>query len=58
MTSLGIIANADKETILETIALIRNIPGLKIIFVKQSDDRLFIVTDRVFQIISKDGVQP
>lgn len=50
MVSLGIVANGDKLTILETVALLNKIPGLKIIFIKQSDEKLFIVTDRVFQI--------
>ena len=54
MTSLGVIANADKETIIETISLLQNVPGLKLIFIKQSDEKLFIVTDRVFQITEGD----
>jgi hypothetical protein len=56
MTSLGVVANGDKETVIEAIALLNKIPGLKIIFIKQSDERLFIVTDRVFNIVNKgDG---
>jgi hypothetical protein len=56
MVSLGIVANADKETVMEAIAVLQNIPGLKIIFIKQSDEKLFVVTDRVFQITG--GQQP
>ena len=55
MTSLGIVANADKETIIEAITLLQNIPGLKIIFIKQSEEKLFIVTDRVFQLTKGDA---
>lgn len=50
MVSLGIIANADRETILEALTLLKRIPNFKIIFVKQSDQKLYIITDDKFQI--------
>ena len=51
MTSLGLIASADKETILETIALLKQVAGLRIIFVRQSELRLFIVTEDTYNIV-------
>ena len=51
MTSLGIIASADKETILETIAILKQVAGLRIIFVRQSELRLFIVTEDTYNIV-------
>ena len=48
MTSVGIIANADKETIIEAINTLKSIPGFKIIFIRQAEEKLYIVSDRVF----------
>jgi hypothetical protein len=53
MTSIGIVGNANRETILELIALIKQIPDLKIIFIKQSEERLYIVTERLFSILQE-----
>jgi len=50
MVSVGIVANGNKETILEAINTLKQVPDLKIIFIKQSDEKLYIVTDRVFNI--------
>ena len=50
MTSVGIVANGDKIAILEAITLLKEITDLKIIFVKQSDKKLYVVDERVFNI--------
>lgn len=50
MTSVGIIANADKETIIEAINTLKNISGFKIIFIRQAKGKLYIVGDRVFSM--------
>jgi len=55
MTKVGIVANGDKEAILEAIATLKNIPGLTIIFIKQSDSKLYVVTDRVFNLTNGDS---
>jgi len=55
MTSLGIIANGDKEAILEAVTKLQNVIGLKIIFVKQSDERLFVVTENTFNLVRGDA---
>lgn len=52
MTSVGIVANGDKEAILEAITKLQNVIGLRIVFVKQSDEKLYVVTDRVFNLIN------
>ena len=50
MSSIGIIANGEQEIFIEAINKIKQIPGIKIIFIKQSDEKLYIVTERVFNI--------
>lgn len=50
MTSVGIIANSDKQTILQAIELLKQLPGFKIIFVKQSEEKLYVVVDSVFNV--------
>ena len=50
MTSVGIVANGDKISILEGLTLLKEITGLKIVFVKQSNEKLYIVTEKVFDI--------
>lgn len=50
MVSVGIIANSDKETIIQALELLKQIPNFRIIFVKQSEEKLYIVTDSVFNI--------
>ena len=50
MTSIGIIAySTDKEAIAEAINFVESLPGLKIIYVKQSEKKLYVVTDRIFK---------
>ena len=53
MVSVGIIAAGSKEDVIEAINLIQQIQGLKVVFIKQSDEKLYIVTDRVFKIIQE-----
>ena len=57
MTSVGIVANGDKEAILEAITKLQNVIGLRIIFVKQSDEKLYIVTDRVFNMVNGEDAR-
>ena len=51
MTSIGIVANGNREIFIEAINQIQQIPGLKVIFIKQSDEKLYIVTERVFNVL-------
>jgi hypothetical protein len=51
MTSVGIIANSNKETILQAIELLKQLPGFKIIFIRQSEEKLYIVNDKTFSIV-------
>lgn len=56
MVHLAIVGDGDKETVIEAISLLKQIPGFKIIFIRQSyDSRLYIVTERVFTILNQDG---
>jgi hypothetical protein len=48
MVSVGIIGNADKETIIEVLGFLKKIPDFRIVYVKQSDKKLYVVTDRIF----------
>jgi len=51
MTSIGIVAKGEREAIVEALAKIKEIQGLKIIFIKQSDfERLYVVTERIFDV--------
>jgi len=50
MTSFGLVANGNKETILKAISTLRGIPELHIIFVRQSDQRLYIVDESTFNL--------
>ena len=50
MTSLGIIANGDPETILNVVNYLRQLPDLKIIYVKQSEEKLYIITGKAFSL--------
>ena len=47
---LGIVCNAEKDVIFETVATLKAIPGLHIVYIKESDDKLYIVTERVFNM--------
>jgi len=51
MTSLAIVANGDKLAVLEAITVLKTISDLKIVFIKQSDKKLYIVDERVFDIV-------
>lgn len=53
MASIGIVANGNREIFIEAINLIQQIPGLKIIFIKQGDEKLYIVTERVFNVLQE-----
>jgi hypothetical protein len=53
MTSIGIVANGNREIFIEAINQIQQIPGLKVIFIKQSDEKLYIVSERVFKILQE-----
>lgn len=54
MASIGIVATGNKEIFIEAINLIQRIPGLKVVFIKQSDnEKLYIVTERVFRILQE-----
>ena len=53
MTSVGIIANANKETILEAINSLKKIPGFNIIFIRQAEEKLYIVNDRAFNSLQE-----
>lgn len=53
MTSIGIVANGNREIFIEAINIIQQIPGLKVIFIKQSDEKLYVVTERVFNVLQE-----
>jgi hypothetical protein len=53
MTSIGIVANGNREIFIEAINQIQQIPGIKVIFIKQSDEKLYIVTERVFNVLQE-----
>lgn len=55
MVSVGIVGNADKQTIMEIIHFLKTITDFQLIYVKQSDEKLYIVTDKVFNAINKEG---
>ena len=56
MTAFGIIANAKREAIIKALALLKDIDDFNIIFIKQSDDeKLYIVTEKVFSVVNKNG---
>jgi len=56
MTSVAIVGNSDKETIIQAIKILKQIPGFRIIFVKQSEEKLYVVTDSVFNV-KREGMQ-
>jgi hypothetical protein len=53
MASIGIVANGNREIFIEAINQIQRIPGLKVIFIKQSDEKLYVVTERVFNVLQE-----
>jgi hypothetical protein len=55
MASIRIVANGNREIFIETINRISRIPGLKVVFIKQSDEKLYIVTERVFNVLQEDN---
>lgn len=56
MTSIGLIANSDKSTILEALTLLRQLPNFKVIFVRQSDtDKLYIVSEKAYNVKIERG---
>ena len=51
MTSLGIIANCNsKEKIAEVLQFLKSISDFNVVYVKQSNEKLYIVSDKIFNI--------
>jgi len=49
MSSIGIIANSDnKETIAQVIQFLNSLSDFKVVYIKQSNKKLYVVTDKVF----------
>jgi len=53
MERIGIIGNADKETIIEVINFLKSLKKFKVVYVKQGKEKLYIVTDRVFNVLQE-----